>query len=273
MLGFQVFCAMRRDEVRKLNFEDVTTEAAGSLKLVIVSRKNTKESSEFFIPLDRSDRDICVPTIFGLYKALVEPATGAIFRAFRFEKFQSGVLGLNMIGKRPRAIAEFLKLRNSDGFTGHSPRVSSPTILAEKGFTALEIQKHLGHKHPNVSISYCANSNISKLKVANAFLDEPSVEDIPVVPPKPEVENVAPKSTENVILQQGQPVFQNCHFAGPISFGAGGVTVAPVVAPIVGVKRVADDWDDDFVAPPKKRVARALPKKRVKRHIVGQVSP
>lgn len=55
-----------------------------------------------------------------------------------FLKYQNGkcynqVIGRDKIGKMPKETAEFLKLPNSEEYTGHAYRRSSATILSNAG--------------------------------------------------------------------------------------------------------------------------------------------
>ena len=277
MFGFSIFAGMRRNEIRNCLFEDITLEDSGDIKLVIGSRKNSKEPTVYHVAANKSERECCVVSNFQLYSSFVEPKVGPLFRAFRYNKFQAGPLGVGMIGKRPRAIADRLKLPNAAGFTGHSFRISSATILASLGFTALEIQRHLGHKHSGVSVGYVKDSEVSKEKVAHGFLGEtPSLvqpkiapvqcaKKVPVVDvhAKSGLENIEPESTASRF------VFNNCVISTPVF---GGNVVQHLSSSSAGVRRKrvvdADAEDCDFV--PTKSVGRD--KKRRRCVVVGVLS-
>lgn len=71
-----------------------------------------------------------------------------------------------MLGSCPRRIAEFLKLDNSDLYTGHCFRRTSATLLADSGADITVLKRHGGWKSNSVAEGYVESSLQNKKKIA-----------------------------------------------------------------------------------------------------------
>lgn len=77
------------------------------------------------------------------------------------------VIGKHTIGEFPRKIADFLKLPNSNEFTGHAFRRTAATILANQGAGLLLIKQAGGWRSDAVAQRYIAESDLPKKEVAS----------------------------------------------------------------------------------------------------------
>lgn len=146
---------------------------------------------------NRSEQTLCPVKAFELYCEQFKHPKGPLFRKLRWCKFQSSRLGINKIGEVPREIAQRIKLDDLDAYPEHSFRTGSASGMAEHGKKVLEAQKHLGHKHPNMSIRYIQESKRQKLSNAQSFVANRKAP-LPEEPiPKSNLENVK-QISENV---------------------------------------------------------------------------
>ncbi|KAJ8973825.1 hypothetical protein NQ317_000431 [Molorchus minor] len=75
-------------------------------------------------------------------------------------------VGINIFGKMPTDIARFLKLPNSELYTGHCFRRTSACLLADSGANLYTIKRHRGWKSSSVAVGYLENSLENKKKIA-----------------------------------------------------------------------------------------------------------
>jgi integrase len=85
-------------------------------------------------------------------------------------------VGINTIGSMPRNIASFLKLPNVKGYSGHSFRRSSTSMLANSGADLLTVKRHGGWKSNTVAEGYIETSIENKKRIATQILGEKNVE-------------------------------------------------------------------------------------------------
>lgn len=86
---------------------------------------------------------------------------------FFFTNYQKEVcskqrIGINKVGRVPRVIANYLKLPNANGYTGHSLRKTSATLLVDAGADILELKRHGYWMSTAVAEHYCAKSMFNK---------------------------------------------------------------------------------------------------------------
>lgn len=68
--------------------------------------------------------------------------------------------------KYPREIADWLKLPNSNNYTGHSFWRTSATILSDAGANMTELKRHGGWKSAQVAEGYIEDSIENKRRIA-----------------------------------------------------------------------------------------------------------
>lgn len=81
------------------------------------------------------------------------------------------VVGMNVIGKIPNNIADFLKLPNSIEYTGHCFRRSSASLLANAGGDILTLKRHGGWKSSSVAETYIDDSINNKLSIGEKIFN------------------------------------------------------------------------------------------------------
>lgn len=101
------------------------------------------------------------------------------FLTYRKGKCTQQPVGINTFGKMPKIIAEYLQLPNPEGYTGHSFRRTSTTLLADAGADLLEIKRHGAWKSNTTAEGYIDASKNNKIqtanKIASNFTMKPSV--------------------------------------------------------------------------------------------------
>ncbi|KAJ8979071.1 hypothetical protein NQ317_011472 [Molorchus minor] len=75
-------------------------------------------------------------------------------------------VGINIFGKMPTDIARFLKLPNSELYTGHCFRRTSASLLADSGANLCAIKRHGGWKSSSVAEGYLEDSLENKKRIA-----------------------------------------------------------------------------------------------------------
>lgn len=154
---FGLLGACRTDELVKITVDDITNH--GNLILVKIPKTKT-----------------CVPRSFTVsddYLRIVENyrqlrpdnvPTNRFFLNYQKGKCTSQVIGKNKFTAMPKRIAEFLKLPQSEKYTGHSFRRTSASVLANAGADMLTIKRHGGWKSSTVAEGYIENSLAYKKK-------------------------------------------------------------------------------------------------------------
>ena len=133
---------------------------------------------------------------------------GRVFKTFRLKKDGTGYyinqpMGIHLISKFPTKMAEFLKLKDSKLYTGHSIRRSSANVLAEAGTTTEVLQKNFNWKNQATCSKYTDRTDSAKLKISKIFgtkydsLDENKSTETPVTKTEKSVEL---NNCQNVII-------------------------------------------------------------------------
>lgn len=152
--------ACRRDELTNMSIHDL--EFKSDIILVTVPKTKNNIVRVFAITDERWI------TLIKKYVAL-RPKNinhSRFFLTYRNGYCISCPIGINTIGKMPKLIADFLKLSNSELYTGHCFRRSSATHLADAGSDLLTIKRHGGWKSSAVAEGYIETSMKSKVAVA-----------------------------------------------------------------------------------------------------------
>lgn len=84
--------------------------------------------------------------------------TDRFFIQYHDGRCSKQVMGKNKIGSMPSAIASLLELQNSSGYTGHSFRRTSATLLSNSGAGMPLIKQLGGWKSDSVAAGYIASS-------------------------------------------------------------------------------------------------------------------
>ena len=86
------------------------------------------------------------------------------FLKYTGEKCINQPIGINKFGSMPKEVAVYLNLPNADGYTGHSFRRTSATLLVDAGGDITTLKRHGGWKSNSVAEGYIADSINNKKK-------------------------------------------------------------------------------------------------------------
>lgn len=122
-----------------------------------------------------------------------------------FFKFQNGKyhqqrIGINKFGAMGKEIATFLKLPDSNLYTGHCFRRSSATLLVDAGGDITTLKRHGGWRSTSVAEGYIDNSQKNKADTANKIYNSITTQ---------------PVSTSTTHMQQSQKETINLHNSFP----------------------------------------------------------
>lgn len=167
-LIFGICGACRREELYKLTIDDV--EDVGSAFIVNIRQTKTYISRSFVISGELNNVDLL--EICRKYHGIRLGITSCnkYFLFYLNGKCRAQVVGINMFGKIPSKIAEYLKLENAKDYTGHCMRRSSATFLADSGADVLTLKRHGGWKSNTVAEGYVEESVEGKKKIADLIL-------------------------------------------------------------------------------------------------------
>lgn len=161
--------ACRKDELCKMTTDNVEDKNS----VIIVTISDTKNGVQrTFTIINREEQRINFVDLIRKYISC-RPRNSENRRFFL--KYCSGKcvnqpVGKNTFAKIPALIAEFLKLKNPETYTGHSFRRTSATFLADTGIDVLGLKRHGGWKSTTVAESYVADSMTNKLEIASRIL-------------------------------------------------------------------------------------------------------
>ncbi|KAJ8911009.1 hypothetical protein NQ315_011274, partial [Exocentrus adspersus] len=85
-------------------------------------------------------------------------------------KCTNQVIGKNTIAKIPYRIAIFLNLDDSKGYTGHSFRCTSATLLVNAGTDILTLKRHGGWRTNAVAEGYIDDCITKKCEIASQII-------------------------------------------------------------------------------------------------------
>ncbi|XP_023313162.1 uncharacterized protein LOC111693184 [Anoplophora glabripennis] len=163
ILGISGAC--RREELTKMSVDDI--EDKGSILIVKVPDTKTNIQRIFTVSnLDYID-------IYRKYVALRPSYASSrrLFLKYQNKRCINQVVGINSIGGMPSLIAKYLKLPNSDAYTGHCFRRTSATLLANAGGDICSLKRHGGWKSSTVAEGYVEDSINNKIQISNKILD------------------------------------------------------------------------------------------------------
>jgi integrase len=136
---------LSREELYNMKIEDFE-ERDG---LIIVKLPQTKTHIQrSFVVINEPGEKVHNLDIYHKYRNLRpnNARSSHFFLNYRNGKCTNQVIGKGTIGSWPSKIAEYLKLKTSAGYTGHSFRRSSATLLANKGEDLLGLKRPGGWK-------------------------------------------------------------------------------------------------------------------------------
>lgn len=138
----------------------------GAYLLVVIP--NTKTNVQRSFTILNEGFSINVLDVFRTYVALrpEKTAHGRFFLNYRNKKCTIQPVGLNTLSKIPQVVATYLKLENSEQYTGHSLRRSSATLLANAGADITTVKRHGGWKSTTVAEGYIEESVTNKINIA-----------------------------------------------------------------------------------------------------------
>lgn len=165
---FGIAGALRREELYNMRTEDIE-ECDGLIIIKIPVTKTHIQRS--FVVINEPDEKVHYMDIYHKYVNLRprNAKSSHFFLNYRNGKCTNQVIGKGTIGAWPRKIAEYLKLSNPAGYTGHSFRRSSATLLVNKGEDLLGLKRHGGWKSSCVAEGYIEDSVENKIKFAKKF--------------------------------------------------------------------------------------------------------
>ncbi|KAL7305918.1 hypothetical protein TKK_0001923 [Trichogramma kaykai] len=159
-LIFGISGALRRAEFVQLKTEDVILEENYMLVKILKTKNHVPRSftvsGEFY--------DLCKKYI----NARPNPChTDRFFLQYHVGKMIRQPIGINKFGSMPKEVATYLKLPNSDKYTGHSFRRTSATLLVDAGADITVLKRHGGWKSNTVAEGYISESLNNKKKIQN----------------------------------------------------------------------------------------------------------
>lgn len=168
---FGIAGACRREELYNMKTEDI--EERNGLIIVKVPQTKTYIQRSFVV-IDEPDEKVQYLNIYYNYRNLCpsNAKSSHFFLNYRNGKCTNQVIGKGTIGGWPSKIAEYLKLKNPAGYTGHSFRRTSATLLANKGEDLLGLRRHGGWKSSSTAEGYIEDSIQNKIQFAKKILSD-----------------------------------------------------------------------------------------------------
>ncbi|XP_031340500.1 uncharacterized protein LOC116168690 [Photinus pyralis] len=158
--------ACRCDELIKLTLHDIQDN--GDILVVKIPDSKTKMQITFVI----TNETINGTSVHGIYRKYVSLRSAKTEHTRFFVNYIKGkctiqVIGKNTIAKIPYKIAKYLELPDAEGYTGHSFRRTSASLLVDAGGDLLSLKRHGGWRSTNVAEGYLGESIVKKSKVSN----------------------------------------------------------------------------------------------------------
>lgn len=154
----------RREELYAMSIDDV--EDTGSQLVITIPHSKTNIRRLFSVINEANGINFL--EMFRKYTAL-RPKNFKeffLFLGYRRGKCIAQRVGIHSIGGTPKKIAQFLKLKNSDKYTGHCFRRTSATFLANAGADLTVLKRHGNWKSSSVAEKYVEDSVEGKVKIA-----------------------------------------------------------------------------------------------------------
>lgn len=168
--------ACRRDELVKMTVDDI--EDKDSVLIVKVPDSKTRQSRIFTVT-DNKDTPVKYLSLYRKYIALRpknDDTPRRLFLRYNNGKCTTQVTGMNIIGKIPKDIAQYLKLPDCNLYTGHCFRRTSATLLVNGGGDIIQLKRHGGWKSSNVAEGYIEDCINNKIVTSHKILSKTSMQ-------------------------------------------------------------------------------------------------
>lgn len=155
----------------KLSLEDIE-DLEDTIKITIPNTK-TKIMRQFVVTKGTAP-GVDMLKLFRTYAGKRADGTNhsRFFVSYRNGKCTKQPLGINMIAKMPKVVAEHLKLQSPELYTGHCFRRSSASLLADSGVDISVLKRHGGWKSSTVAEGYVENSLQQKKTIASKIFGQ-----------------------------------------------------------------------------------------------------
>lgn len=166
---FGVTGACRREELTNLAYSDIEDHKT----MLVVKIPKTKTYIQRTFTIVGEFYNICNKYIS------LRPTTCKLdrfFLSYYNGKCTRQPIGINTMGSIPKKIAQFLNLRDSVNYTGHSFRRTSATLLVDGGADITTLKRHGGWKSNTVAESYVESSMNNKKRIAEQITSSIAIE-------------------------------------------------------------------------------------------------
>lgn len=174
LIGCNVGC--RSQTLYSLEFRHVKENEEGDLRVTVDFAQKHDQGAQgqtWLIKKNQEYPTICATQLFRQYHTLAVAAglqNGWIWRKLHIVrgivKMKNLRLGINWVYGLPRLIAEQLKLKEPQNYTGHSFRRSCAIWHANSGASDQEMRVHFGWKNASMASRYTSNSEIARQNAA-----------------------------------------------------------------------------------------------------------
>jgi integrase len=203
-----IFTLARGQELADMRWEDVVESERYTGYEVTLHRRKTAASralQHLLVPFDALGLDF--RSMFEIYKSQSPKTTGPLFTTT-----QGVPVGRSTLAEAPRSVAQFLKLPDADGYTGHGLRAAGAMQLANNGASSVEIMMYGNWSSESASRGYLRESLASAAKAA-ALINGKSEVSTPALPAPAESPPGAVVSTTIAAAPTSSaPLFPNCTF-------------------------------------------------------------
>ncbi|KAJ8909421.1 hypothetical protein NQ315_013331 [Exocentrus adspersus] len=165
-LIFGIVGALRREELYKMNYEDINE--IENILIITVPDTKTHVTRRFTIIGETPENNLNLIQIYKKYRNQrpINAKSDHFFLQYRNGQCKTQVVGINNFSKIPSLIATYLNLPNPKNYTGHAFRRSSASLLVDSGGDILQLKKHGGWKSSTVAEGYVDDSLQNKMDSA-----------------------------------------------------------------------------------------------------------
>lgn len=202
ILVFGIFGACRRDDLIRLNLDDVVDNER--FLVVFLRDGKTHTSRSFTITNEGCTFEPC--TLYRKYAALRPKNMNSrrLFVAYRNGRCYAQHVGCHTISGVPKIVAEYLKLENPREYTGHGLRRSSASMLVESGGDLLTLKRHGGWRSSNVAEGYIEESIQRKIEVSRKLFNPSHSQNTTSVSFVQENQNICEESASIIAVSQNE---------------------------------------------------------------------
>lgn len=160
-LIFALNGAMRGEELRTLTINDIEENES----VIIVTLRNTKTKKKRVFTITSEANGI---ELYRKYRKLRPQNTNhsRFFVCYRNGKCTVQPVGINTFYSLPRKIAEYLKLPDSNSYTGHCMRRSAATMLVDNGGSIPDLKRLGGWSSTSSAEGYIGESIQNKIQTS-----------------------------------------------------------------------------------------------------------